>query len=115
MTRDSDARHLAETAGIGAAEAMRECLVIKGQARIIAWILGAIGALVVGMFGWLVTEVRAQGRIAVERATFVAEKTILESDRNLDRRLREVASEAAREAIRAARNEPGPDRITGSR
>ena len=98
--RDSDARELATLASTGAAEAMREVSVVRGQARVIAWLLGAIGATLVGGFGWLLLEVRSQGEQAAKRAEVVAEQAVLRADRRIDDRMAQVAQDAAREALR---------------
>jgi hypothetical protein len=104
---DSDARELAERAWDGASEAVITSLraeksvdVLLGQVLLTKWILTGIGGVVIGMFAWVVAEVRSQAAVARASAELVAETTVLKADRRLDDRLALVAKDAAESAIR---------------
>lgn len=100
VCHDSDARDLAERAWNGAAEAVKGTAVVQGQFRTIIGLLCGISAALLGVFGWLVTEVRTVADVAATRAAIVAESTVLKSDRRIEDKLSTVAQDAARMALR---------------
>jgi hypothetical protein len=108
MTRDTYARDLATAAGTGAGEAVSRALraehradVIEAQARIVKWIVALTGGAVVGMFVWLVAEVRSVATVAAERAAVVAEATVLRADRQWDVKIERAAEQAAAKTLAA--------------